>query len=660
MPAIFLSSIQIEDTVNSPVWNKKILGACLLLLFIPLLFINWKQEEVKIVNLPSKYASFTGRGKELISLKQRLLTKQKERAINLVALCGEGGLGKTELAIAFANLHLTDFSFIGWIDGSSEEAMVHSYARLGDILDIREELPEKRREKVHFALENQKEKPWLLIFDDLREIPSDLPKAGGAVLITCRDRGICEPQDVIELSKDQEEAIVLLSKLTGKQRSEALEHLAKQLDYLPLMINLAGHYIAETPGIELSHYSTLVSEEVENGPLKWTEFRKRYPSSLAATYLTTLKLLASKHPLSVEFLKDAIFLNPGNISEELIIGWLEKKKIYSQAQIPIVKGDILRELINHSLIRYDASRAEFSIHQLLYQTLLLERDGEYDWTDILMHLGAVKQFNPTQKDSIRPFQKLLPHCLKALEQSHSIPLTLNVARYFLDTEVDLEKGKIYLGKSEEWSQGWSHPIRGRIAFLQGMLKYREAEFERALSYFDRALKIFEEQKDDQLYLGLEQNPKKCTKEYQRAISMQYQGQILRELGRLDEAEKRLEEALSALRAIAEEHFDIARILREQALIQWARGEQDEAIAKVEEAIKMQQRVYGDIYHFQPAVAAMHRTLGNFLFEKGQYLKAEQAYQVAIDVNLAIYQTEDHPFQVELRQLIADAQNALRK
>ena len=37
----------------------------------------------------------------------------------------------TELAIAFANDHLRNFSFIGWIDGSSEESLVYSDAKTG-------------------------------------------------------------------------------------------------------------------------------------------------------------------------------------------------------------------------------------------------------------------------------------------------------------------------------------------------------------------------------------------------------------------------------------------------------------------------------------------------------------------------------------------------
>ena len=103
----------------------------------------------------------------------------------------------------------------------------------------------------------------------------------------------------------------MLSQLTGQTPSEPLIQLAEQLDYLPLMINLAGHYIAATPGINISNYSDILTETIETDdtPLKWIEIQKRYSKSLAATYQTTFQLLEKKHPLSFEFLKDAAVLH---------------------------------------------------------------------------------------------------------------------------------------------------------------------------------------------------------------------------------------------------------------------------------------------------------------------------------------------------------------
>ncbi len=650
MPGIFLSNSLMREKVAHRKSTKHIVllwVSCIFFALGILFFVLYKAEPAKVVDLPAMHTDFIGREEELAALERRLLMKPLGRSINLAAICGQSGIGKTELAITFAHKHMADFSLIAWIDATSNESLVHSYAKLADMLQIHEVHPELQRDKVHLALEQNKGQPWLLIIDDLCKAPSGLPAFGGAVLITCRDKGYYSPNAIIELFQDKLQAVRLLSRLTGKDVSSELEHLAEDLDFLPLMINIAGQYIAETPGINISNYSALLHE---NTPLKWIEFRKRYPKSLAATYLATVKLLEEKHPLSVNFLKEVSYLHHQNIPEELLTCWLEEKGGFKKSEIPLIKGDILRELINHSLIRYDVNKRDFSIHQLLSQTLHLDRQEKIDLTNILIHLESVEKYNPTQNESIRPFQKVLPHCLKVLEESHSISLAIQVARYFIDTECDFEKGKVYLNKADLWSQTLSHPIRGRISFLQGVVEYRQGNFQQALAQFDQALATFEQHVNESLYFGIEQNPKKCSRQYQIAICMQYQGQTLRELGLLQEASSRLEDALCAFHLIAEEHFDIARVLREQALILWAQNDKEKAICKLREAIEMQKRVYGDTYMYQPAVASTHKILGNFLFEMGEYQKADDAYQLAQTVNKTIYKSDEHPFQKELISL----------
>ncbi|MCE5316121.1 MAG: hypothetical protein LLG04_01990 [Parachlamydia sp.] len=653
-----------------------------LLLLIPLLFFIGMHEDAtpaKLVDLPEKSPDFTGRKQELAMIEKRLLDKQEGKRSQLLAIYGEGGVGKTELAIAFANDHLNHCSLIGWISGNSEESLDHSYARLGDTLDIHEEHPIRRREKIHQALENgQGKKPWLLIFDDMCELPFELPKMGGAILITCRDKSLFPSHVTLELTKNPKDGLLLLSKLTGEPSSDALIHLTQQLDDLPLMINLAGHYIRATPGLNVSNYSKLLSEliETEDSPLKWQEFGKRYSKSLMASYRTTLELLQKKHPLSFEFLNQAALLHNNNIPNEFLVAWLETKNQFTPAQIDLLRGDILRELINHSLIRYDEKNKEFSLHQLLYHALAINRVDSNIWVKILSENGRMKAYNPTHIESIRPFQRVLPHVLKILDQTQQpnvpiVRLSLNVARYFIETEFQFQKGKIYLDRAEEWSEMFDHPIKGRIAFLQGMVLFREGEFHQeqaekerlyleALGQFEKALKIFQTEDRDDLYLAIEQNPAKSNKEYQRAICKQFQGQILRVLGRLDTAEDKLNEAMQDFQAIAQggDHFDIARIMREQALISWEKGHEEEAIHLLENAILMQKRVYGEMYHSQPTAASTLRTLGDLYFQYGQFLKAKQAYQLAIDISRPIFQSDEHPFILELYRKQAKADQAL--
>jgi tetratricopeptide (TPR) repeat protein len=678
MPGIFLSTVHREEAPMIPHESsreeprKKIViryvFLLLLLLLIPLFLRGWNATPTKVFDVPSKYADFIGREKERDYLKEKLLKKREGREINLAAICGEGGIGKTELATAFSNEHINVFSCIAWIDGSSEEAVMHSYAGLGDVLEIQEQHPIRLREKIHRKLENLGGKPWLLIIDDLRTAPSDLPKAGGSVLMTCRDKSLCPSDSVLELEKNPQEAALLFSKLTGEEESESMEKLVERLDCLPLMINLAGHYIAETPGMSIDNYADIIWSvmETEESPLRKVEFRKRYPRSLAASYLITLKLLEEKHPLSWEFLKQIKSLHFKNIPEDFVTCWLEEKNQFTSAQITLLKGDILRELENHSLIRYDSKRGDFSIHQLLHQTLILEfKEEVQDLFHVLTKYDPICSYNPTHKETIRPFQKILPHCMAILNQiedadASSVRLALTVARYFVETEHHLKKGKIYLDLAEEWTRGWKHPVRGRIAFLQGILQFREAELSNekkesyllALGHFTEALAIFRRENNDENYQGIEQNAAKCTKEYQRAICIQYQGQMMRLLGRLTEAEKAFGEAVEAFQTIGggKDHFDIARILREQALILWERSQQGMAIQKLEEAMGMQERVYGKEYLFQPTVAATYRILGDFLFQRGEFLKSDQAYQKAIIVNQSIYQTKVHPYLADLHHL----------
>ncbi len=686
MPGIFFSTIRKGEKGESPqsafdegsvVVSKQdkikfrpslaqvSLLVALVLFFV--LFKGWHGAPTTILDVPTKHADFVGREPEQAYLKRELLKKGKQRAINFITIYGEGGIGKTELAAAFVRNHIDDFSFISWIDGSTEAAVLRSYENIGDVWGVKDDDPIRLKEKIHRKLENFTGKPWLLVFDDLRNAPAHLPKSGGCILVTCRDKSVCPSQAVLELTKNPQQAVLLLSKLTGEKQSELLERLVKKLDYLPLMINIAGHYIAETPGINLTNYSEMISSimKTEHSPLIAHEFSGRYPRSLFATYSITIELLQKKHPLSLEFLKQVIFLHPKNIPVEFLTGWLKAKNKYAPAEIVFLKGDVLRELQNHSLIRYDSLSETFTIHDLLHEALSLElkkEDQSIEVLKVLSTLDSIHRYNPTRKETIRPFQKIMPHCTALLEQIENpnrlaINLALTVSRYFIDTARNLDKGETYLSLAKKWTQNTHHPVKGRVAFLYGVLRFRQAaklqekqeKYLQALAFFKEAELVFQKYDDNQLYREIEQNPSKCTKEYQRAICIQYQGEMMRLLGHLDEAEAKLQQALVAFQTLAKgkDHFDIARIVREQGILLGEKGEYQAGIKKIEEAIAMQQRIYGRVYSSQPTVAATYRTLGDFLLKVGEFSKSDQAYQKAIEVNLEAYQTDVHPYLSDL-------------
>lgn len=141
MPGVFLSNVQIEEElsvcredknskqlIHRISWKNKYLYIFLFVPVICILFIDWNPASVKMVDLPQKHPDFMGRTLELAQLKEKLFGPLVGGRVNLIVLYGEGGIGKTELAIAFANDHLNKFSLIAWLDGRSKESLIHSYA----------------------------------------------------------------------------------------------------------------------------------------------------------------------------------------------------------------------------------------------------------------------------------------------------------------------------------------------------------------------------------------------------------------------------------------------------------------------------------------------------------------------------------------------------
>ncbi|KAH6708751.1 hypothetical protein BKA61DRAFT_557568 [Leptodontidium sp. MPI-SDFR-AT-0119] len=81
---------------------------------------------------------FVGRQTELEQLRENLLPIDKEPGSRrVVVLHGDPGFGKTHLSIEFARQHGRNFSSVFWVDGSTQENLKKSIARLRDRLDVK-------------------------------------------------------------------------------------------------------------------------------------------------------------------------------------------------------------------------------------------------------------------------------------------------------------------------------------------------------------------------------------------------------------------------------------------------------------------------------------------------------------------------------------------
>jgi len=206
----------------------------------------------RVWNIPAPVRSFTGREDELSMLREQLNAEKRATLVPKVsaaALHGMGGIGKTQLALAYATQHRRDYIVGWWVPAETPLSTVTALTELASRLGVDPELPESEF-MAQLGDQLAERHRWLLIFDNAAD-PVDLepffPTAdGGHVLLTSRNPawdGLAEPFGVDLLPLDA--AAELLRARTGDPDQQAAEDLAKELGRLPLAVEQAAAYASQ-------------------------------------------------------------------------------------------------------------------------------------------------------------------------------------------------------------------------------------------------------------------------------------------------------------------------------------------------------------------------------------------------------------------------------
>ena len=191
----------------------------------------------------SETRHFVARQRELDAMHEALHDSFDRRAVTLYGL---GGIGKTQLAIAYAKAHRSEYSAIFWLNIKDEISVKQSYTRIAR--QILREYPqagqfgaimdESRLDEatavaaVKRWLEHTKNTQWLMIFDNYDNprmsgdadssavnIEEFLPEAyHGSMIITTRSArvNIGQPLRVTKM-EDVRDSLRILSDASGRE-----------------------------------------------------------------------------------------------------------------------------------------------------------------------------------------------------------------------------------------------------------------------------------------------------------------------------------------------------------------------------------------------------------------------------------------------------------
>lgn len=395
-------------------------------------------------NVPTRNPVFTGRRALLEQLDRRLRT-ESVAAVLPQALHGEGGVGKSQIAIEYAYRHRDDYDVIWWVPSERPAQILASLIELGNKLglDVGNEVI-TAVPRVRDALRaGTPYSNWLLVFDNAENpdtVKDYLPEAGtGRVLVTSRNQEWSQIAETLEVDVfTRRESIRLLQRRNQQLSAVDADRLADALGDLPLAIEHASAWLFAT-GMAVGDYLELLAQK--RAELTALVPAPRYEMPVAAAANVALDRLATENPAALQLLQVCSFFAPEPISRDLFTGarsTMIAEELDEALQNPSRLNQAIRSIQRYVLARVDHRADTLQLHRLVRAVLQSrmppEQRARMEHGAHILLAGGGKPGDPSDSQQWLRYQALASHLIASnaltCDDDWARDLVINLVRFY--------------------------------------------------------------------------------------------------------------------------------------------------------------------------------------------------------------------------------------
>ncbi|KAL2870888.1 TPR-like protein [Aspergillus lucknowensis] len=469
---------------------------------------------------------FVGREKELNKIAETIQPVSESHEQQRLVLGGMGGIGKTQLAIAYAKSHHHSYSSVFWLNAESEATLNDSFLSIAKQI-FKLQQPDKLRGEeavIHVCqwLSDPQNPRWLLIFDNYDdpgeyEIEQYYPLAShGVLLITTRQPNrVAGKKIMVQPLRSIEDGLVILQRRSEQVNAKDDPHarkLAERLAGLPLALATAGAFLRQST-LTFEHYL----QEYENHwnidprrPVQLEEYQNR---TLFTTWDLSYTRLKADDPKAGELLTMLAYFGNQSLWYELFNAgltnacpqWL-RELVHNQISL----DSAMKTLADYCFLEVQTQQRSWSMHMCVHDWTLTVLNKAIDsqkyWYAFECVAGSIPDNTEYLEHSslsgiaVHATRLIHPRFVQAgildnIEESRlaeigSIAILLQKQVQFVAAEEMYQRAlagcEKALGPDHISTLGAVHNL-GNLYFNQGKLNKAEEIYQRALVGFTEAL-----------------------------------------------------------------------------------------------------------------------------------------------------------------------------